>query len=39
MGAIPFVGNFVGLVDALMIFGEDHRCLHDRIAGTRVISV
>lgn len=39
MGAIPFVGNFVGLVDALMIFGQEQRCLHDYIAGTKVISV
>jgi uncharacterized RDD family membrane protein YckC len=38
-GAIPFLGNFVGLADALAIFGEERRCLHDRIAGTRVISV
>lgn len=39
LGAIPFVGNIVGLVDAVMIFGEEHRCLHDQIAGTKVISV
>jgi uncharacterized RDD family membrane protein YckC len=38
-GAIPFIGNFVGLADACAIFGEERRCLHDRIAGTRVISV
>jgi uncharacterized RDD family membrane protein YckC len=37
--AVPFVGNFVGLADALAIFGEEHRCLHDQIAGTRVISI
>jgi len=34
---IPMVGYIVGLVDTLMIFGDDQRCLHDRIAGTRVI--
>ncbi|MEO8180664.1 MAG: RDD family protein [Deltaproteobacteria bacterium] len=34
---VPMVGHIVGLVDTLMIFGDDQRCLHDRIAGTRVI--
>lgn len=34
---IPFIGGIVGLVDALMIFGAERRCLHDHIAGTRVI--
>lgn len=37
MGAIPYVGSCVGLVDALMIFGDERRCLHDLIAGTKVI--
>ena len=31
------LGRLVHLVDALMIFGEERRCLHDHIAGTRVI--
>ncbi len=34
---IPFLGGFISLVDALMIFGEERRCLHDQIAGTRVV--
>jgi uncharacterized RDD family membrane protein YckC len=34
---IPVVGNVISLVDALMIFGAGNRCLHDRLAGTRVI--
>lgn len=36
---IPMLGAFVGLVDGLMIFGNDRRCLHDRIADTMVIKV
>jgi uncharacterized RDD family membrane protein YckC len=35
--ALNSVCGFVGLIDALMIFGEESRCLHDQIAGTRVI--
>jgi len=31
------VCGFVSLIDALMIFGEESRCLHDHIAGTKVI--
>ena len=34
---IPGLGYLVGLVDSLMIFGEGRRCLHDRIANTRVL--
>ena len=30
---------FIGLIDALMIFGNERRCLHDRIASTDVIKV
>ena len=36
---IPIVGPFVGIVDALFIFRDDRRCLHDLIAGTRVVKV
>ncbi len=35
---IPVVGNLFSLIDRLMIFGKTRRCLHDRIAGTRVVS-
>jgi uncharacterized RDD family membrane protein YckC len=34
---IPGLGYIVGLVDSLMVFSEGRRCLHDRIAGTRVL--
>jgi uncharacterized RDD family membrane protein YckC len=32
-GLIPFVG----LVDVLLIFGDERRCLHDHLAGTKVV--
>ncbi len=35
---IPFVGGLIGLVNVLMIFGSERRCLHDYIAGTIVIN-
>jgi len=34
---VPGVGLLIGLVDILMIFREDHRCLHDHVAGTIVV--
>jgi uncharacterized RDD family membrane protein YckC len=34
---IPVLGNFLPLADVLFIFREDRRCLHDLIAGTKVI--
>jgi uncharacterized RDD family membrane protein YckC len=34
---IPLVGPVSGMVDTLRIFGADRRCLHDRVAGTRVV--
>ena len=39
LSAVPLVGNFVGLADVLMIFRSSRRCLHDEIAGTKVIKV
>jgi uncharacterized RDD family membrane protein YckC len=29
--------NYLTLIDALMIFRKDRRCLHDMLAGTRVV--
>ena len=37
LGQIPLVGAIVAIVDPLMIFGEERRCLHDLIAGTKVV--
>jgi len=36
---IPVIGSIYGLVDALFIFRGDRRCIHDHIAGTRVVTV
>jgi uncharacterized RDD family membrane protein YckC len=37
IGVIPVVGAFISLANILFIFGRERRCLHDLIAGTRVI--
>ena len=37
LGLIPFIGGIVSLVDALLIFRDDRRCLHDEIADTIVV--
>ena len=29
---------FYGLIDILLIFGSDRRCIHDYLAGTKVVS-
>jgi uncharacterized RDD family membrane protein YckC len=34
---IPFLGGLFGLIDALFIFGNERRCIHDYLAGTRVV--
>jgi uncharacterized RDD family membrane protein YckC len=39
LGLIPIAGIFLPLVDALMVFRADHRCLHDLVAGTHVVTV
>ena len=35
---IPFLGLIFALVDICFIFGEERRCLHDLIAGTKVVN-
>lgn len=37
ISSIPVVGNILSLINILFIFGSEHRCLHDRVAGTIVI--
>jgi len=34
---IPVVGGLFSLVDILLIFRADRRCVHDHIAGTKVV--
>jgi len=36
--AVPVVGTLAGLVGILFIFRDDQRCLHDHLAGTRVVN-
>ena len=36
-GMVPFLGGMFGLADALCIFRDDRRCLHDHIADTIVV--
>ena len=39
VGQIPFVGQAMGFINPLFIFGDEKRCLHDLLAGTKVIMV
>ncbi len=36
---IPGIGAFLSTIDALFIFGRNRRCVHDFIAGTKVIKL
>jgi hypothetical protein len=36
---IPGINIFAGLLDPLFIFRQDRRCIHDFIAGTKVINL
>jgi uncharacterized RDD family membrane protein YckC len=37
IGYIPILGTIFSILNPLFIFRKDHRCIHDHIAGTRVI--
>jgi uncharacterized RDD family membrane protein YckC/predicted RNA-binding Zn-ribbon protein involved in translation (DUF1610 family) len=39
IGGIPCIGPIYSLADILFIFGEEHRCLHDQLAGTYVVDI
>ena len=38
VAVIPFIGGLLGVIDFLFIFRSDRRCVHDLIAGTKVVS-
>jgi uncharacterized RDD family membrane protein YckC len=38
IGLIPIIGSIFAFADILFIFTDKRRCLHDRIAGTKVIT-
>ncbi|CAC9600118.1 hypothetical protein [uncultured Gammaproteobacteria bacterium] len=35
---IPFIGQFLSMINILMIFGKKKRCAHDYFAGTMVVN-
>jgi len=37
VSVIPIIGGFLTLIDILFIFGRERRCVHDLIAGTKVV--
>lgn len=37
IGHVPVAGSWFLLADTLFIFRQDRRCLHDRLAGTKVV--
>ncbi len=37
VSVIPIAGDLFGLVDTLFIFRGDRRCVHDHLAGTKVV--
>jgi uncharacterized RDD family membrane protein YckC len=37
VSSIPMAGGCLALVDTLFIFGSEQRCVHDLIAGTKVV--
>ena len=39
MGMLPFIGLPLRLLDVMLIFRGDKRCLHDLIARTKVIDL
>jgi uncharacterized RDD family membrane protein YckC len=37
LGVVPCIGPLYGLTDACFVFRDDRRCVHDLLAGTRVV--
>lgn len=38
LSLIPAIGQLFAVIDTLCIFWEDRRCIHDLIAGTKVVN-
>jgi uncharacterized RDD family membrane protein YckC len=38
ISCVPLLGSVFGIVDVCFIFRDDHRCIHDLIAGTKVVT-
>ncbi len=39
IGSVPMIGPVYSIVDLCFIFRDDRRCIHDHLAGTRVVKV
>lgn len=39
LGHTPLLGQYLSMIEVLFIFRKDKRCIHDLIAGTKVINV
>lgn len=37
IGLVPYLGFMFAIVDVCFIFGQQRRCIHDHIAGTKVV--
>lgn len=37
IGIVPYLGGLYSIIDALFVFNADRKCIHDRIAGTKVV--
>lgn len=35
---VPIIGNFLSIINCLFIFGKEKRCVHDFVAGTKVVN-
>jgi uncharacterized RDD family membrane protein YckC len=39
VGQVPYIGPLLLLGNVLAIFRENHKCIHDDLAGTKVIFI
>jgi uncharacterized RDD family membrane protein YckC len=39
LSLLPIIGSYVNLLDLVFIFRRDKRCIHDLVAGTKVVAV